>query len=149
MPNILVANHTYSHANGHYQRFYGNTFGVMSDIEHAQLILGGRKYLRLAGRNVWRTPEVRRDDRALGSKEQGREHSKYDTIAQEGFFIYGWDVEWHFDHVTGRPLSSAEAMARKIESIYRHGRSAQRGKVVLLAHDFMFRGRRSTAQLAV
>ena len=147
LPNIEVANHTYSHANGHYQRFYRDTYGVMSDVEHAQLVIGGRKYLRLAGRNVWRIPEVKRNDRAIASRQRKIEIDKYETIAREGFFIYGWDVEWHFDKSSGRPVGSPEELARTIEGIYRHGRSAQKGKVVLLAHDFMFRDPGSTAQL--
>ncbi len=147
IPNIMIANHTYCHANGHYRRYYHDTYGVMSDIEHAQLIIGGRKYLRLAGRNVWRTPEVRRDDWALGRNEVHAERIDYDTLAREGFFVYGWDAEWHFDHHSDRPLGDAETLARKIESIFRHGRSVKKGKIILLAHDFMFRDARSTAQL--
>lgn len=147
MSRLLVANHTYSHANGHYSRFYRNLWAVMSDVEHAQLILGGRKYLRLAGRNVWRIPEVRRDDRAIPTPRRQVEVPKYELLAKEGFYIYGWDVEWHFDHSTGRPLGSARQLANTIESIRRHHRSAQRDKVVLLAHDFMFRDAGSTAEL--
>jgi peptidoglycan/xylan/chitin deacetylase (PgdA/CDA1 family) len=147
MPNLLIANHTYSHANGHYSRFYSDTFGVMSDIEHAQLILGGRKYLRLAGRNVWRIPEVQRDDRALTLHRRKIEIPKYDTLAKEGFYVYGWDIEWRFDHVSGRPLGTAESLAARIRSMNKHGRSAQKGKIILLAHDFMFRDKHSVAEL--
>ena len=147
MPNLLVANHTYSHANGHYSRFYSDLWGVMSDVEHAQLLLGGRKYLRLAGRNVWRLPEVTRNDGALSAHRRSVETPDYDRLAEEGFYIYGWDVEWRFDHRSGRPLSTAHRLADRIDSIWRHHRSAQRGKIVLLAHDFMFRDRHSTRQL--
>jgi peptidoglycan/xylan/chitin deacetylase (PgdA/CDA1 family) len=147
MSQLLVANHTYSHANGHYSRFYRNLWGVMSDVEHAQLLLGGRKYLRLAGRNVWRIPEVRRDDRAIPAHRRQVEVPKYERLAKEGFYIYGWDVEWRFDHATGRPIGSAHQLANTIESIQRHHRSAQRDKVVLLAHDFMFRDATSTEEL--
>lgn len=147
MPNLLIANHTYSHANGHYSRFYSDTFGLMSDVEHAQIVLGGRKYLRLAGRNVWRLPEVSRNDRAIMTLRGTREVPKYDTLSREGFFIYGWDVEWHFDHHSGHPVESPEALAARIDGLYRHGHPAQRGKVVLLAHDFMFRNRYTTGEL--
>ena len=147
MPNILVANHTYSHANGHYSRFYSNLWGVMSDVEHAQLLLGGRKYLRLAGRNVWRLPEIRRNDGALSQHRRSIEIPKYEELAKEGFYIYGWDVEWRFDHHSGRPLSDAVSLANRIEGVYRHHRSVQRNKVVLLAHDFMFRDPSSTEEL--
>ena len=147
MPNLLIANHTYSHANGHYSRFYSDTFGLMSDVEHAQIVLGGRKYLRLAGRNVWRLPEVSRNDRAIMALRGTREVPKYDTLSREGFFIYGWDVEWHFDHHSGHPVESPEALAARIDALYRHGHLAQHGKVVLLAHDFMFRNSYTTGEL--
>ncbi len=147
MSNLLIANHTYSHANGHYSRFYSDTFGLMSDVEHAQIVLGGRKYLRLAGRNVWRLPEVSRNDRAIMALRGTREVPKYDTLSREGFFIYGWDVEWHFDHHSGHPIESPEALAARIEGLYRRGHPAQHGKVVLLAHDFMFRNSYTTGEL--
>jgi peptidoglycan/xylan/chitin deacetylase (PgdA/CDA1 family) len=146
LPNIMVANHTYSHANGHYSRFYSDLWGVMSDVEHAQLIVGGRKYLRLAGRNVWRTPDIRRDDRALSPHRVSVEMPKYDTLADEGFFVYGWDIEWHFGS-GGRRKGGAQELASRIESLYRSGRTVKRGKVVLLAHDFMFRDNGSTDEL--
>ena len=147
MPDLLIANHTYSHANGHYSRFYSDTFGVLSDVEHAQIVLGGRKYLRLAGRNVWRLPEISRNDQAIVALRGSREVPKYDALSQEGYFIYGWDVEWHFDRRSGRPVENPELLAARIDALYRHGRMVRHGKVVLLAHDFMFRSRRSTAKL--
>ncbi|WP_457606721.1 polysaccharide deacetylase family protein [Nitratifractor sp.] len=147
LPNLLLANHTYSHANGHYRRFYNDSYGVMSDIEHAQILIGGERYLRLAGRNVWRLPEVDRNDGALPSAQRRNEFSKYEVIAEEGFFIYGWDVEWRFDHHSVRPINDAENLADRIERIYRYGRTARQGKVVLLAHDFMFRDAGSVEEL--
>ncbi|ADV46337.1 polysaccharide deacetylase [Nitratifractor salsuginis DSM 16511] len=147
MPNLLIANHTYSHANGHYRRFYSNTFGLLSDIEHAQLILGGRKYLRLAGRNVWRTPEIKRDDLAIVALRGRVEVPEYDSISKDGFYIYGWDTEWHYNHATGKPIESPEKVAAKIDHLYRRHRSAKPGKVILLAHDFMFRTQAGASRL--
>ncbi len=147
MPNLLIANHTYSHANGRYSRFYSNLWQVMSDVEHAQLIFGGPKYLRLAGRNVWRLPEVRRNDGALSAQRRSIEIPKYEQLAKEGFYIYGWDVEWHFDHASGRPVEGARRLADRISSIARHQRMARKNKVVLLAHDFMFKDRASAEKL--
>jgi len=146
MENIMIANHTYTHANGHYARFYSDLYGVMSDIEHAQLSIGGRKYLRLAGRNVWRTPRIRRDDRALSRYRRSVEIDKYDLLEKEGFFIFGWDVEWHFGS-DGSPKSEADRIAQIVENIYKSGRSVRRGRVVLLAHDFMFRSQKSKREL--
>jgi len=141
MSNILVANHTYSHANGRYTRFYNDGNRLVEDIDKTQDLIGGAKYQRLAGRNVWRVPGVFRNDNGLRKKRRKREASSYDCVAREGYFIYGWDIEWRFSHKTGRPLWSAKKMARKINRCYRKGRVAQKGKLVLLAHDFMFRSR--------
>jgi peptidoglycan/xylan/chitin deacetylase (PgdA/CDA1 family) len=139
MPNILIGNHTYSHANGHYTRFYNNGDRLVRDIEKTQDIIGGAMYQRLAGRNVWRVPGVFRNDYGLSKKRRQVEASSYNAVAREGYFIYGWDVEWSFSHKSGKPMWSAEKMVQKINSRYRNGRLAKKGKVILLAHDFMFR----------
>ena len=146
MPNVMVANHTYSHARGHYARFYSKKYQVLSDIEHAQMLIGGKKYLRLAGRNVWRIPGKDRDDYGIKKRQRGIERRDYDALKREGFFIYGWDVEWHFDR-RGRMRGGAEEMANKVETVLRRNRTIKKGKVVLLAHDFMFRNEQSIREL--
>jgi peptidoglycan/xylan/chitin deacetylase (PgdA/CDA1 family) len=145
-PNLLIANHTYSHASGHYSRFYRNGGKVLKDIEKAQKIIGGSKYQRLAGRNVWRLPEYSRNDMALKKYKRKREIPGYDRVADAGYFIYGWDIEWMFSPRTGKPLWSAERMVKKINGCYRCGKVAKPQKVVLLAHDFMFRKRSGGAE---
>jgi len=140
MPNLLIANHTYSHANGRYAHFYSDVTRVVNDINRAQAIIGGVKYLRLAGRNVWRMPQVNRDDYALSNHRRSIEHAKYEALVNRGYQIFGWDIEWNFDPATGRPTYGADHMAGRIERLYNSGRIAKSGKVVLLAHDYMFRG---------
>ncbi len=136
--NILLGNHTYSHANGHYKRFYNNEKRLIDDIDKMQDIIEGTKCLRLAGRNTWRLPEVSRNDAALKARRKIIEVPKYDALSDKGYFIYGWDIEWSFRHKTGKPIYSAKAMVQKINTCYRCSRSAKEGKVILLAHDFMF-----------
>ncbi len=148
MPNLLVANHTHTHANGHYRRFYNSsTARVVADIDKAQRVIGGAKYLRLCGRNVWRLPTVKRDDWGISVAQQGREIPKYNALWNHGYFTYGWDVEWLFSHKTQRPLFNGEEMARRVNLHYQGAHTAKRGKVVLLAHDFMFRSAYNTQQL--
>jgi len=148
MPNLLVANHTYTHANNHYRRFYNSPAAhVVADIDKAQHVIGGAKYLRLCGRNVWRLPTVKRDDWGISVAQRGREIPKYDALWDHGYFTYGWDVEWLFSHKTQRPLFNGEEMARRVNLRYQGTHTAKRGKVVLLAHDFMFRSAYNTQQL--
>jgi len=148
MPNVLVANHTYTHANNHYQRFYrGTALSVVHDIDRAQTVIGGAKYLRLCGRDVWRLPHVHRNDWAISVAERGKEISKYDALANRGYFIYGWDIEWLFSHKTQRPIYSGAEMARRVNLQYRSGRTVKKGKIILLAHDFMWRSPTNVRQL--
>ena len=147
-PEVLVANHTYSHANNHYRRFYtGKTLNVVNDIDRAQKLIGGPKYLRLAGRDVWRLPRLKRNDWAINVAQRNKEIAKYDALANRGYFIYGWDIEWRFSHVTQKPLFGGAEMARRVETLYRSGAMARPGKVVLLAHDYMWRTPASARQL--
>ncbi len=147
-PNLLIANHTYAHANNHYRRFYNSpTPRIVADIDKAQSVIGGAKYLRLCGRDVWRLPSTRRNDWAISVAQRGREIAKYDALYNRGYFIYGWDVEWLFSHKTQRPVFNGEEMARRVNLQYRSGKSAQPGKIVLLAHDFMFRNARNVRHL--
>ncbi len=148
MPNLLVANHTHTHANGHYRRFYNSSAArVVADIDKAQRVIGGAKYLRLCGRNVWRLPTVKRDDWGISVAQRGHEIPKYNALWEHGYFTYGWDVEWLFSHKTQRPLFNGEEMARRVNLRYQGTHTAKRGKVVLLAHDFMFRSAYNTQQL--
>ena len=139
MPNLLIANHTYSHANGKYARFYSSTATVVNDVDRAQRIIGGAKYLRLAGRNVWRLPSLYRNDYALSKRRSEIESPKYTALANRGYQIYGWDIEWHFDHATGNASYGADHMADRIETFYESRHLTKEGKIVLLAHDYMFR----------
>ena len=147
MPNLLIANHTYSHANGKYENFYSHTATVIKDVDRAQRIIGGAKYLRLAGRNVWRLPLVQRNDYSLSKARRAIESPKYTALSSRGYHIYGWDIEWQFDHTTGNPSYGADRMVSRINTLYRSQRLASQGKMVLLAHDAMFRTQNGLQQL--
>jgi len=148
MPNLLVANHTYTHANNHYRRFYNSpAVHVVADIDKAQAVIGGAKYLRLCGRNVWRLPAVKKDDWGISVAQRGHEIPKYNALWDQGYFIYGWDVEWLFSHRTQRPLFNGAEMARRVNARYQGAHTSKTGKVILLAHDFMFRSAYNTQQL--
>jgi len=146
---VTIANHTFSHANGKYRKFYSNSVKLLTDIKKNNNILSHSSDnnlslfypLRLAGRNVFRLPGISCDDKGLGKKQCKKEHSKYNNIEKEGFFIYGWDLEWHFNPRNGSPIGSPKSVVRKLETIYSKNHSKIKGKVILLMHDFMFKNK--------
>ena len=149
-PYVTIANHTHSHANGKYQKFYSNIKNLSKDINHADKILSqenkptGKSVfhpVRLAGRNVFRLPGISCDDIGLGKKQCAKEHPKYNALEKEGFYIYGWDLEWQFNPRNGKPIDSVEKIVNKLEDIYAKKYYKQKDKVILLMHDFMFRTR--------
>ncbi len=144
-PLILVANHTYSHANDHYRAFYADTKKVLKDLQKMDDILfdddpyHGYKYCRLAGRNVFRLTHIHADD-AIISKMQD-ESPSYDLLYQNGFYIYGWDYQWAYDSRNGRVWLTPEKLVENIEKIYQKGKTKKAEKFILLMHDFSFRDR--------
>ena len=147
-PYITIANHTYSHADGHYRKFYSNNITLLRDVRHTDAIISTDKEtvvhspfhpLRLAGRNVFRLPCISCDDHGLGKCQRNQERTGYDTLAKAGFFIYGWDVEWRFNADNGQPLTSAQDIVNKVEALHKAKQCMRNDKVILLMHDFMFR----------
>jgi len=147
MQNLCISNHTYSHANEKYAYFYSNLNRVIHDVDKSQQIIGGEKYLRLAGRNIWRLPEISKNDYAISKRQRNIEIPKYDTLMNRGYQIYGWDVEWNFNHHTGKPSYGVETILKKIESKYKQGDMTKKGKIILLSHDYMFRGEEGADKL--
>jgi len=68
-------------------------------------------------------------------------------LQSRGYFIYGWDTEWRFNHKTGNPIHGAQEMVNKMELIHNKNRGEMSGKVILLAHDYMFRTKSGAAKL--
>jgi peptidoglycan/xylan/chitin deacetylase (PgdA/CDA1 family) len=146
--HIVVANHTYSHAQGKYQDFYENTKLCVSDIIKAEKLL--KKYVdspqnmryfpvRLAGRNVYRLAETKQNDLNLPKHRRLIEEKTYNTLAKRGFQLFGWDYEWKCNYYTGKPLYTSQKILENIERRYHTKRMQKSGHMILLLHDYMFR----------
>ncbi len=142
-PLVMVANHTYSHADGRYKHFYSDKKRVLEDVAKMDTILYTNDpkhqtpYCRLAGRNVFRLPSICVDD--PGIPEKYNEKPKYDALWDRGYLLFGWDYQWSYNPKNGQVYHSAKKMVANIERIYERGRTKQSGKFVLLMHDFSFR----------
>lgn len=146
LSNVTIANHTYSHANNKYQKFYSDPIFVIEDIKKANsLILQNEEAkklssfapVRLAGRNVFRTKDIKIDDYAISKEQTSIEILAYNDIFNEGFNIYGWDIEWQ-NNQDGEPIQTPEQIFYYMENIYKQKASIKENKVILLMHDILF-----------
>jgi peptidoglycan/xylan/chitin deacetylase (PgdA/CDA1 family) len=130
-PLIGTYNHTYSHGNDHYVTFYANTDSVVEDIKRNDSYFKFKyKNIRLAGRNIWNTGKHKKTDGNSGSIAS-------DVLVQNGYKMYGWDIEWHHKK-NGRPVQSVEKIIHGIEWIFANKKEVTKNNIVLLMHDEMF-----------
>lgn len=139
-PEILLANHSYTHASNKYKYFYEHAPYANTDFARAQDSLKVPFMIaRLPGNNAWvRTGEVK------GSPQVTPLCHLLDTA---GFNVIGWDVEWHFAPKTANPVQSADQMIATIESVLQH-KTHTRNHIMILTHDRMFRHPNYTDSLA-
>lgn len=130
---IEVGNHSYSHAHNQYKKFYENPQAVLTDFLRCQDELKiPNKYARQPGRNQWRLKNTVVNDVNSGSKSA-------DLLFQNGFRVFGWDIEWQHDAKTGAPIQTVDDMVEAIEKKMRENKTLRKKQLVLLAHDEMFR----------
>lgn len=143
--NITIGNHTYSHASNKYIKFYSNPVLVVEDVKKTNVLLSiNRKSktssaflpVRLAGRNVFRLPTITKNDNMIEEKQREIELIGYDDIYKEGFYVYGWDLEWSYEK-NGKPIQTPNEIYELMEKVYTRNHETT-NKVVLLMHDFMF-----------
>jgi len=142
--NILVANHTYSHANGHYRRFYSDEYNVVQDLQKMDRKLSYydplhyQKICRLAGRNVFRLPDIYKNDPAI---RRSVEYRCYDALKDNGFKIFGWDYQWDYNPRNGKLYKSPRQIVKIMNRLIQKGRTKKPNKLILLMHDFTFKSR--------
>lgn len=127
-PWLEAGNHSYSHANSKFHRYYGNPLQVLEDFRRNEDSLGLKnKLARLPGRNVWRIGSRSRDD---------LEDSKAvaDTLALCGYELIGWDLEWNYSG-TDLTLEPADDLIFRIRQAIRFNRTFTAGHLVILCHD--------------
>jgi len=134
-PQILLANHSYTHARDHYEYFYHHVQDCFNDFMQAQSSLNvQKKFIRLPGNSAW----------VLGTGMLAHPLVKpvCEKLDSAGFNVIGWDVEWSFKRDPGGhgsvPVQSAETMVRMVENALNNHHTHRRNAVVLLSHDRMF-----------
>jgi hypothetical protein len=128
---IELYNHSYSHANHKYAKYYQNPEQVASDFEKNRTDFNLRHYIaRLPGRNLWQLGDRKRNYKQTGSEAAA-------LLAEKGYKIFGWDVEWKYDPKDNSPLQTIDELVDEIENSYHNG-TFTANHVVVLMHDQMF-----------
>lgn len=129
-PYIDVCNHSYTHANNEYDKFYKQPDSARTDFNYNQRELAlENKIIRLPGRQLWTLPT-----RSLYMKNSAGPTAE--LLKQDGYKVYGWDVEWHGKGTL--PKETPEEMMTQIDELFNNDRTFTRNNLVVLAHDPMF-----------
>jgi len=139
-PFVETYNHSFTHANGHYELYYSNPENVLADIQKNEKELNLKfKVVRLPGRNIWRLAGRKKDDGVSGS-------AAADLLAKNGYKIYGWDIEWRH-HPGGKPVQTVDEIKKEIETKLEDGNLFTKDHLVLLVHDEMFQKKWEESEL--
>jgi peptidoglycan-N-acetylglucosamine deacetylase len=139
-PYLDVCNHSYTHANMDYKKFYADPEGAAADLRKNQEDLKlDLKIIRLPGSQLWALPT-----RDFNLKVQ-KSGPTAEILKTEGYKIYGWDVEWGQKGTA--PKETAEEIAAKIDEQFAKERTWTRNHLVVLTHDVMFSKPDGQAQL--
>lgn len=141
-PLIACYNHSYSHAYNKFSHFYSDVQGSFADFIKNQHDLDLElKIARLPGRNIWIYDNVRKIDLNSGAQTA-------DMLFEDGYRVYGWDVEWRINSLAGTPVQSIESVLYKIRSFFKNKNSQTPNNVVFLMHDDMFQTKKGRKLLA-
>ena len=140
-PQILLCNHSTTHANGHYKYFYHHPQMAAEDFYMAQITLNvPYKIIRLPGNSAW----------VIAGKVKASHlvDSTCIILDSAGYNVIGWDAEWSFSHKTETPIESTQKMINIVDSAMAKNRSHTKNHLVILSHDRMFKNQNYTDSLA-
>ncbi|MDE3234972.1 MAG: polysaccharide deacetylase family protein [Bacteroidota bacterium] len=140
-PQILLANHSFTHANDKYIFFYKHPQMAEEDFYQAQQSLHvPYKIARLPGNSAWVSKGR--------IKASGLVKPVCNLLDSAGYNVIGWDLEWNFNHKTANPIQSPEKMMALVDTALVHNRMHTAKHLVILSHDRMFRNPQYTDSLA-
>ena len=140
-PQILLCNHSTTHASGHYKYFYHHPKMAAEDFYKAQQTLNvPYKIIRLPGNSAW----VMKDK----VKASHLVDSTCILLDSAGYNVIGWDVEWSFNHKKETPIQSPQKMINIVDSAIAKEHLHTKKHLVILSHDRMFRNPNYTDSLA-
>lgn len=143
-PWAQIANHSFSHGYGQrYSKFYSDPNGMLLDFQKNNELLGFVTPpfpTRLPGRIDWYFEQRHINSTHYPHPSKRPAPTSFTKLAEHGFVIYGWDVEWGKNEMEGI-LESPRRVAARVKRRFNTGVSVKPGKVVLLMHDHHFHGK--------
>lgn len=127
-----IANHSYTHAfNNKYVKFYQVPDSAVKDFKRCTDSLHlTANIIRTPGRNIWRTDSLHCTDIRASA-------ATADSLFANGFFLTGWDLEWHYDN-NCRLKNSSDEMMLQVDSMFTNCKTKTTDHLVLLAHDQVY-----------
>jgi len=135
-----IANHSYSHAENKYAKFYSLPDSAVKDfIRCADSLHLTANIVRTPGRNIWRTANI-------SSTDIEKSKSTADSLYKDGFTEVGWDLEWQFDEHL-KLKNTCDEMLAQVDSAFAKGRMKTPDNLVLLAHDQVYEDAADSTEL--
>lgn len=132
-PYMLLGNHSFTHANFHYKKFYQESSSVVSDFEKNRDFLElNTTYARLPGRNTW----FLNKNHIKGERNNSINAAK-ELFDKLGYKSYGWDYELRYNS-HHKIILSALKHYKRIKKLLKEGKTYQKNKIVILMHDQLF-----------
>ena len=135
-----IANHSYSHANNHFSKYYTDSIGVLNDFNRMNDSLKRKLMIgRTPGRNIWRTSTLKITDIKSSTKSA-------DYLYKNDYKLIGWDWEWKSDE-KNKLKQSGNQLFNEIDSLFLNNKTRTKDHLVLLTHDQYFNDSLSTKEL--
>lgn len=140
-PYMEVCNHSHSHANGHYLDFYRSPNAAAEDMLGNEIKLNlTLKVIRMPGRDIWATPNLRRGWEQSGGKTAA-------ILLDKGFRVYGWDIEWEHYAKSALPKKTPVAFVNQVNELFDGQHMTTPNHLVILGHDEMLQTERGQNDL--
>jgi peptidoglycan-N-acetylglucosamine deacetylase len=140
--NIELCNHSYTHAlHNKYEKFYEQPDTVVKDMQKTKdKLLPDNDIVRTPGRNSWRID-------SLHFTDIKKSKTAIDSLQSAGFVVFGWDLEWHYDHKTLALKNTADELLNQIDSLFSRDKTKTKDNMVILAHDQVYHKSNDSLQL--
>lgn len=140
-PYMEVCNHSYSHANSHYLDFYRSPTSAAEDMMGNETRLNlTLKIIRMPGRDIWATPNLRRGWEQSGGKTAA-------ILLENGYRVYGWDIEWEHFAKSALPKKTPVAFVNQVNELFDGQHMTTPNHLVMLGHDEMLQTQRGQNDL--